>query len=114
MSILEITPQFRENETHTSQTLVLDGIRIRLDTYTNLEDSCWYFDVFDDQENALVQGIAIVTGLDLLFPYHYFDTIPPGILFVQDQSARPFSDPLLPDFLDDTMALYYQEVLSGS
>ena len=112
MGIIQITPQFREDETHTSQTLDLDGIRIRLDTYTNKDDGRWYFDVFDDSNNPLIQGVGLVTGLDLWFPYHYLP-IPAGILFVQDQSGSPSLDPSLTDFFEGDMALFYQEVESA-
>jgi hypothetical protein len=111
MSILQITPQFRELETHTSQTLTLDGVRIRLDTYTNIVDNSWYFDVYDSDDNPLLKGIAVATGLDLLFPYKY-KPIPQGILFVQDQSGFPFRDPIVPDLVNKDMALFYQEVIA--
>ena len=47
MSIIQITVQFREEDKHTSQTLTLDGVRFRLDTYTNKVDDAWYLDLFD-------------------------------------------------------------------
>ena len=106
MAIQEITVQFRADETHASQTLTLDGVRFRLDTYTNKADGAWYMDLYDEDNVALVQGIAIVTGLDLLFPYRYLD-VPPGILFVNDQDG-PQEDPTLSTFLDEEAALYYQ------
>lgn len=106
MDILEITVQFRADETHTSQTLTLDGVRFRLDTYTNRQDGGWYFDLFDGDGVPLVQGVAIVTGLDLLFPYRYLD-VPAGLLFVNDHRP-PQTDPTLTTFLDDEAALYYQ------
>jgi hypothetical protein len=106
MSVIEITVQFREGETHTSQTIVLDGIRVRLDTYTNIDDDSWYLDVFDDQDQPIVKGIALAVGLDLWFPYRY-KPLPPGILFVQDQSGQPFTDPKVVDFLAGNMTLYY-------
>jgi hypothetical protein len=112
MGIIQITPQFRKIDTHTSQTLDLDGVRFRLDTYTNKNDGRWYFDVFSDSDVALVQGVGVVTGLDLLFPYHYLP-IPPGVLFVQDQSGKPYLDPELDDFIQGDMALFYQEVFDA-
>lgn len=104
MSILEIIPQFREDDKHTSQTMVLDGVRFRLETYTNVVDSSWYMDLFDSEGNALVQGIALTFGLDLLFSYRHLD-VPPGILFVSGN----FEDPTLDSFTDETSVLYYQE-----
>jgi hypothetical protein len=107
MAIFEITVQFRENETHTSQTLTLDGVRFRLDTYTNKIDGCWYLDVFDEDEAPLVMGLALVTGLDLLYPFRHLD-IPEGTLFVNDL-AGPREDPGLDTFFDQGAALYYEE-----
>jgi hypothetical protein len=106
MAIQEITVQFREDETHTSQTLTLDGVRFRLDTYTNRSDGSWYLDLYDEDEVALILGIALVTGLDLLFPYRYLD-VPPGVLFVNDL-VGPTEDPGLDTFISKGAALYYQ------
>ncbi len=112
MGIIQITPQFREFETHTSQTLDLDDVRVRFDTYTNKYDGLWYFDVFDASSNPLIQGVGLMTGLDLWFQYHYLP-IPTGILFVQDQSGSPPADAGLADFLEGDMALFYQEIESA-
>jgi len=106
MAIQEIKVQFRKDETHASQTLTLDGVRFRLDTYTNKADGSWYLDLYDEDDEPLVQGIALATGLDLLFPYRYLD-VPPGILFVNDHIG-PREDPTLDTFLDEAAALYYQ------
>lgn len=111
MAIQEITVQFREFETHTSQTLTLDGVRFRLDTYTNKADGAWYLDIFDGEGDALVQGLALVTGLDLLFPYRYL-AVPPGILFVNDHEGER-EDPGLDTFFDRGAALYYQTAGGG-
>lgn len=106
MSVLEITVQFREDETHTSQTLVLDGVRVRLDTYTNIDDDSWYLDIYDEEDQPIVLGIGMSTGLDFFFPYRYRN-LPPGKLFVQDQGVQPFVDATRGDFLAGNMALYY-------
>ncbi len=109
MSIQEITVQFREDETHTSQTITLDGVRFRLDTYTNKWDGCWYLDLYDGDGNALVYAIPLVTGLDLLFPFRYLD-VPPGALFINDHEGER-EDPGLTTFFDRGAALYYETVL---
>lgn len=106
MAIKEITVQFRRDETHASQTLTLDGVRVRLDTYTNKADGSWYFDLFDSDDVLLIAGVAITTGLDLLFPYRYL-SIPPGSLFVNDL-VGPVEDPGLDAFITKAAALYYQ------
>jgi len=107
MAVLEIQVQFNES-TNASQTLTLDDVRFRLDTYTNKADSSWYMDIFDDEGVALVQGIALVSGLDLLFPYRYLD-VPPGALFLNSQTDV-VQDPTLDSFQSADSALYYNEV----
>lgn len=111
--IFSITVQHRKEDKHTSQTMVLDGVRFRLDTYTNIVDSSWYLDLFDSQGNALVLGIALAVGLDLFYPYRHLD-IPTGILFVQDQSGIPPTDPTLDSFIDEDHILYYQEAADAT
>lgn len=108
MTIRKITPQFN-GSTHASQVVILDGVRVRLDTYTNKIDSAWYLDVFDADDNPLITGLAIASGLDLFFPYHYLAALPPGALFVNTQTGEPF-DPTLDTWENDAAALYYQEV----
>lgn len=106
MAIQEIRVQFRDGETHFSQTLTLDGTRFRLDTYTNKEDGSWYLDLFSDQDDPIIMGIALATGLDVLFPYRHLP-VPAGILFVNDLDG-PREDPTLDTFKDKGAALYYQ------
>lgn len=106
MAIIQITPQFRQQDKHTSQTLTLDNVRFRLDTYTNKADGCWYMDLYDADENPLLFGIRLTTGLDLLFPYRY-KAVPAGILFINDHLGER-QDPTLDSFQDEEVALYYQ------
>ncbi len=107
MAITQITVQFRKEDKHTSQTLTLDGVRFQLDTYTSRADNSWYMDLFDSNGTALIIGIALATGLDLLFPYRYLD-VPAGVLFVNDL-AGPREDPGLDSFDEEEAALYYQD-----
>lgn len=111
-AITEIKVQFRAEDKHTSQTLTLDGVRFQLDTYTNRADNSWYLDIFDTNGVALVQGIALATGLDLLYPYRYLD-VPAGVLFVNDLDG-PRQDPGLDSFADQEVALYYQDAESAA
>ena len=104
--IFEILVQPRANETHTSQTLTLDGVRVRMDFYTNRSDGLWYMDLFDSQNNAMVMGIGLATGLDLFFPYRYLD-VPPGVLFVNDHLGA-LEDPTLDTWQDEQAQLFYQ------
>jgi hypothetical protein len=106
MTIIQITPQFREEDQHTSQTLTLDGTRFRLDTYTNRFDGAWYLDLYDADEEPLILGLGLVTGLDLLFPYRYL-AVPAGVLFINPLTGDSV-DPGLTSFTDKDVALYYQ------
>ena len=109
--ILEIAVQLLDDDSHVSQTLTLDGVRFRLETYTNKEDDTWYFDIYDLEDVPLLQGIAIVTGLDLLFPYRYKTGLPPGVLFVNDQlGTEQLNDPTIDSFKDKRAALYYETI----
>jgi hypothetical protein len=107
MAIIEITVQFRKEDKHTSQTQTLDGVRFQLETYTNRADNSWYMNILDTEGNALVVGIALATGLDLLYPYRHLD-VPAGVLFVNDLDG-PRTDPGLDSFIDREAALYYQD-----
>lgn len=106
MSVLQLTPQFRENETHTAQSLTLDGIRIQLTTYTNKSDNNWYADIRDSDGNPLILALALVPGLDLLHRYRYLP-VPPGQLIVVDQTQGPPLDPTLESFINGDSGLFY-------
>lgn len=107
--IFEIKVQDRETQTHKQQTLVLDGLRVRLDTYTNNRDKRWYYDLFDDADEVLIQGQRLTVGMLLLAPFQYREGVPPGELFVQSK-AQPQVDPGLASFLDGTHALIYRDL----
>jgi hypothetical protein len=106
MSVLQLTPQFRENETHTAQSLTLDGIRIQLTTYTNKSDDNWYADIRDSDGEPLILALALVPGLDLLHRYRYLP-VPPGQLIVVDQTQGPPLDPTLESFINGDSGLFY-------
>lgn len=108
MRLLAINPQFRESDVHTSQRLTLDGVRVRIDTYTNKRDGNWYVDTYDGEDNPLILGLRLTTGLDMWFPYRYL-ALPPGPLFVSDHE-EPTTDPALVTFKDNDATLYYGEV----
>lgn len=109
MSIIQLSPQFRPEDKHTSQSLTLDGVRFQLVTYTNKADNGWYMDLLDINGNAVVKGIGMAVGLDLLYPYRYKGNLPPGILFLQDLAGTR-EDPVLASFENEDVGLYYQEV----
>lgn len=110
MALLKIVPQFRKEDKHVSQKLTLDGIPTQLEAYTNTITGLWHFDLADGAGNYYVQGIALVGGIDLLHPYRYISDMPPGKLFIADQSGLDV-DPGLTSFIDGDASLYYLEAL---
>jgi hypothetical protein len=58
--------------------------------YANVVDGGWFLDVFDDDNNPLVCGIPLITGLDLLAPYYYLE-IPAMLILVN--KTKPFQVP---------------------
>jgi len=46
-------------------TSEIDGVAFRFRTYLNRLDG-WYIDIYDNLENAIVQGVALNTGIDIL------------------------------------------------
>jgi hypothetical protein len=108
VSIVQITPQFRPEDQHTAQRVTLDGIVVRLDSYTNTFDGSWNLDIYDADDAPIVMGIGVTVGLDLFYPYRHLG-LPPGVLFVQDQTGTPAQDPGLDSFEGDRFALFYME-----
>jgi hypothetical protein len=108
MAIIEISPQLREQDTHTRQNVTLEGVRVRIDTYTNKVDGLWYHDVYDADGAAIFLGVRLTAGIDLWFPYRYNTGLPPGVLFIADHDS-PFLDPGLDSFQDREASLWYQE-----
>lgn len=108
MSPLEIPVQPTGTETHYETSVVLDGGRYRFAFYTNAVDEGWYLDIENDDGTSKVRGVAMVLGIDLLFPYRHLD-LPPGPLWVQDRGLAG-ADPDIEAFGDGRAALYYLEV----
>ena len=46
--------------------IALAGIVYKLNLYWGLVSNCWVFDLFDTTGNPILQGIPMVTGVDLL------------------------------------------------
>jgi hypothetical protein len=59
----------------------LGAILYKLNFYWNAPNATWMLDIADANDVPLVQGIPIVTGLDLLAPYKYLGFV--GSLVVQ-------------------------------
>lgn len=109
----EVTVQVNRSD-HLSTVVFLDNASYRLDFYTTKVPDlttgtvaqCWYLDLYDGANTPLVLGIGLVTGIDILFPYHARG-VPPGKLFVSPQNTS-FIDPTVDTFDDDEALLFYQ------
>lgn len=66
-------------------TVQLSGVdyRVRL-TYQNVTDGGWCMDILDIDENPIVNGIPLVTGVNLLEQYEYLGFV--GRMWVQTAS----------------------------
>lgn len=70
--------------------VTLNGVRYTLRIYWNDPAQCWNLDLNDVNNNPILQGIPLVTGLNLLSQYAYLQI--GGSLIVQttnDASAVP-------------------------
>jgi len=71
--------------TPQSLQINLGGVDVVLTLrYRDATDGGWILDIDDANKNALVHGIALVTGIDLLEQYAYIGL--PGGLFLQSAS----------------------------
>jgi hypothetical protein len=71
-------------------TVALGGTDYRLTFYWSTPANCWMLDLADANSNPMVQGIPVITGLDLLYQYKYLSVA--GSLVVQtdyDTQAVP-------------------------
>jgi len=71
-------------------SIELGGVTYRLNFYWNKQSSSWMLDVADSAGSPIVQGIPVITGLNLLAPYDYLGFT--GALVVQtdtDPDAVP-------------------------
>lgn len=113
MAFQELTVQVNDSD-HLSTVVFLDQVSFRLDFYTTkvpdlssgAVTQLWYIDLYDSAGNALVLGIGMATGIDILFPYRA-RAVPAGKLFVNPESTL-FIDPTVDTFKDDEAVLYYQ------
>lgn len=103
--VLEFVIQPLPDQTHTTQTVVLDGARYDFTFYTSKPSDAWFMDIANAEGVPQVQGIRLITGLDLLYRFQYLD-VPPGQLFVNDLYG-PKEDPVISSWQDQSAALYY-------
>jgi hypothetical protein len=70
--------------------IALNGTTYHLTLSWNTISLCWVLDIADEGDVAIIQGIPVVTGLDLLYQYQYLGI--KGSLVVQtdyDPSVVP-------------------------
>lgn len=85
----------------TTQSVTLDGVAVQLRArYTAAADG-WYLDILDTGGTAIVTGLALVPGVDLLRPFRHL-AVPPGTLFVHGDAPTLES-------MDVTSRLLYRE-----
>jgi hypothetical protein len=84
--------------------IALGGIEYRLRlTYQDADGGGWVIDLSDNQGGALVQGIPLVTGADLLEQYQYLGI--GGALYVQG-SPDPDSVPTFENLGNDSILFW--------
>ncbi len=90
----------------TNQTLqaVLNGVGYRLDVRWNAFAQLWVLDVYDVNQNPILSGVGLATGLDLLDQYAYLGI--GGQLFVASLVGAPLTPPAFAD-LGVTNRLFY-------
>lgn len=62
-------------------SISLGGVKYTLTTKWNVPANCWVLDIADVNNNPIVSGICLVTGVDLLEQYGYLNF--GGKLYVQ-------------------------------
>lgn len=97
MALTRVIVRLATTQRQTETRRTLDGVDYRLRFRYVRETGRWTLTVMDANGVALVSGIRVVLGIDLLAPYHYLK-VPPGQLFAYDTS-RPTS-PTDPVFIE--------------
>lgn len=80
---LVIDAPIRDTRSVLRWRTLLEGswYRFRIAYYER--DQRWRMDVLTDAGAAVVEGVRMVEGRDLLAPFHHL-TVPPGQMFVED------------------------------
>ena len=105
MSLMRISVRHGDTQSRTQST-ALDGVRYRLSFYYNKPADFWTLDIADSTDTALVSGLRLTLGVDLLEPFKYKIGFPQGQLFVYDTS-RTDTEPGRDDF-DERCLLFYR------
>ncbi len=101
MSTAYKIPLSGENETFS---VSLGGTEYQLTlTWNDADQGGWVLDIADpDSGDAIVSGIPLVTGCDLLAPYRYLGFTGSLIVYAEDSEDAPDEDTL-----GDSSNLYY-------
>lgn len=59
--------------TNQNFAITLAGVQYQVTVRWNDANQAWTLDIADSNGNAIVSGIAVVTGVDLLAPYKYLN-----------------------------------------
>ncbi len=69
-----------------SEIVPLDGIEYLFDFAWSERESCWYFDLSDQDENPIAQLVRVVVSFPLLRRFRDA-RLPPGFLYAADTSG---------------------------
>jgi Domain of unknown function (DUF6983) len=84
-------------------TISLGGVTYDMRLKWNAPNQSWILDILDSQQNAVLEGLPLITGADLLAQYKYVGIA--GSLVVQSD----YDPDVVPDYetLGSTGHLYY-------
>lgn len=105
MTVLKLTVR-RGTERKRRASVTLEGtLYTFVYQYVSYTDS-WILDILDDADVALLSGIHLMQGIDLLEGHHHLE-VPPGKLVVYDTSNTEVEAGL--DDFDERVVLAYEE-----
>lgn len=87
-------------------SIALSGAQYTLEPRFNSRRDRWMLTILDAADQVLVAGIPLALGRDLLAPFRSL-AVPPGILFVDDDTGRDLPATAASFLTDHT--LYYVE-----
>ena len=87
--------------------IVLSAITYLLTVKWNDMDSSWYLDIADQNDDSIVAGIPLVTGIDLLKGLSYLGI--GGSLFVYTSAGNSLDVPTLASLGTDSNLYFYTE-----
>jgi hypothetical protein len=85
-------------------TVTLLGVVYQFLVQWNVPLQTWLLDISDSQGNPIVQGLALVTGVDILGQFQYLGI--GGALIVQSSGGDPLAAPTF-DNLGTTALLFF-------